>query len=123
MKVYEDGDKTELVAEIPENGILSLLDWEGAEYILEMSLLTIPIRPGGSDEVLDILVAASAEFGTVFDDVCNDLIELCINTANAESFLYVDDGVNDDVWGYVELSNEEFFEITNRAYELMKGRV
>lgn len=123
MKVYEDGDKIELVAEIPENGIFSLLDWEGAEYILEMSLLTIPIRPGGSDEVLDILVAASAEFGTVFDDVCNDLIELCINTANAESFLYVDDGVNDDVWGYVELSNEEFFEITNKAYELMKGRV
>lgn len=123
MKVYEDDDKTELVAEIPENGILSLLDWEGAEYIWEMSLLTIPIRSGGSDEVLDILVAASAEFGTVFDDICNDSIELCINTANAESFLYVDDGVNDDVWGYVELSNEEFFEITNKAYELMKGRV
>lgn len=123
MKVYEDGDKIELVAEIPENGIFSLLDWEGAEYILEMSLLTIPIRQGWSDEVLDILVAASAEFGTVFDDICSDTIELCINTANAESFLYVDDGVNDDVWGYVELSNEEFFEITNKAYELMKGRV
>lgn len=123
MKVYGDDDKTELVAEIPENGILSLLDWEGAELIWEMSLLTIPIRSGGSDEVLDILVAASAEFGTVFDDICSDSIELCINTANAESFLYVDDGVNDDVWGYVELSNEEFFEITNKAYELMKGRV
>lgn len=32
MKVYEDNSKTELVAEIPENRILSLLDWEHAEF-------------------------------------------------------------------------------------------
>ena len=59
--------------------------------------------------MLDILVSASISFGTEFSDVCRDLIEICINTANAECFLYVNDGVEDDVWGCVELSNEEFF--------------
>ena len=57
----------------------------------------------------------SIGFGTEFSDVCRDLIEICINTANAECFLYVNDGVEDDVWGCVELSNEEFFTIINQA--------
>ena len=33
----------------------------------------------------------------------------------------LDDGVEDDVWGCVELSNEEFFTIINQAYGLMEG--
>lgn len=123
MKVYEDNSKTELVAEIPKKEFLSLLTWERAEYSKDTSLLSVPIRPNGSNEVLDILVSASISFGTEFSDVCRDLIEICINTANAECFLYVDDGVNNDVWGYVELSNEEFFAITSKAYGLMRGRV
>ena len=123
MKVFENNSKTELVAEIPKKEFLSLLTWERAEYSKDTSLLSVPIRPDGSNEVLDILVSASISFGTEFSDVCRDLIEICINTANAECFLYVDDGVNNDAWGYVELSNEEFFAITSKTYELMRGRV
>ena len=113
MKVYEDNSKTELVAEIPKKEFLSLLEWEHAEYSKDTSLLSVPIRPDGSNEVLDILVSASISFGTEFSDVCRDLIEICINTANAD--------VEDDVWGCVELSNEEFFTIINQAYGLMEG--
>ena len=121
MRVYEDNSKTELVAEIPKKELLTLFKWEHVEYSKKTSLLSVPIKPNGSNEVLDILVSASISFGTEFSDVCRDWIELCINTANAECFLYVNDGVEDDVWGCVELSNEEFFTIINQAYGLMEG--
>lgn len=120
MKIYENSSKTELVAEMPESRILSLLDWERAEYSKGMNLLSVPIRPDGSNGMFDILVAASTEFETDFDNICHDQIELCIDMDKAECFLYVDDGVENDVWGCVELSNEEFFAITNKGYELMK---
>lgn len=122
MKIYEDSSKTELVTEISGEGILSLLDWERAEYSKERFLLSIPIRLDGSNGMFDILVAASAGFGTDFDNICSDQIELCMEMDKAECFLYVDDGVENDVWGCVELGNEEFFAIINRGYELMKGR-
>lgn len=122
MKIYEDSSKTELVAEIPGDRIFSLLDWERAEYSKERFLLSIPVRPDGSNGMFDILVAASAGFGTDFDNICSDQIELCIDMDKAECFLYVDDGVEDDVWGCVELGNEEFFAIINRGHVLVEGR-
>lgn len=122
MKIYVDSTKTELVAEIPEQSIIALLEWEHAEYSDETRVISIPIRPDGSNEIFDVLVAASYSFGTDFKDICNDFIELCVNTDRAECFLYVNDGVENDTWGYVELSNEEFFMVSNRVYEVLLRR-
>lgn len=122
MIVYEDKTKAELVAKFPELKVLSMLNWDQAVYSKENAQVSVPIKSDGSDSMFDVLVAASADFGTDFNEICGDSIELCIDIANAECFLYVDDGIENDMWGYVELSNEEFFEIMNRVYEQIKRR-
>lgn len=123
MKVYEDDDKTELVAEIPENGILSLLAWEHAEYGEGIFLLSVPIRQDGSNEMFDILVAASAEFGTDFDSICCDQLELCIYKDTMETALYINNGDEDGIWGDVELSKDEFLAIMDEIYKRWRERV
>ncbi|EHE96321.1 hypothetical protein [Enterocloster citroniae] len=117
MKVYEDSSKTELVTEIPENRILSLLDWEHAEFGKEVFLLSVPIRPDGSNGMFDILVAVSAEFGTDFDNICSDQMELCISKDNMKTALYIANGDDDGIWGSVELSKDEFLAIMDETYK------
>lgn len=123
MKVYEDGSKTELVAEIPENGILSLLDWEHAEYDKEIFLLSIPVKQDGSNGMFDILVASSAEFGTNFDSICCDQMELCVFKDKMETVLYINNDDEDGIWGSVELSKDEFSTIMDETYKRCRERI
>lgn len=123
MKVYEDDDKTELVAEIPEKGILSLLEWEHAECGEEIFLLTVPVRQDGSNGMFDILVAASAEFGTSFDSICCDQMELCIFKDTMKTALYINNGEDDGFWGTVELNKDEFLMIMDETYKRWRERV
>ena len=123
MKIYEDSSKTELVAEIPENKILSLLDWGRAEYGKEIFLLSVPIRPEGSEGMFDVLVAASADFGTDFDSICSDKMELCICKDKMETALYIDNGDEEGIWGSVELSKDEFLMIMDETYKRWRDKV
>ena len=120
MKVYKDNTKTEIIADLSEEKLLPLLLWESMSYNRRLSTISVPIKIG-CDEMFDIIVAAASDFGTEFYNICSDSIALCIDTKNAECTLYIDDGINDDLWGYIELSNNEFFEITNQAYIMKKG--
>ncbi len=122
MKIYGDSSKTELVAEIPENKILSLLDWEHAECGEGIFLLSVPIRPDGSNGMFDILVAASVEFGTDFDSICCDQMELCIFRDTMETVLYIDNGDEEGIWGSVELSKDEFLMIMDETYKRWRER-
>lgn len=122
MKVYGDSSKTELVAEIPENRILSLLDWEHAEFGKEVFLLSVPIRPDGSNGMFDILVAAFAVFGTGFDKICSDQMELCISKDKMKTALYIDNGDEDGIWGSVELSKDEFLMIMDETYKRWRDK-
>lgn len=123
MKVYEDNSKTELVAEIPWDRILSLLDWEHAEYDEGNAFLSIPIRTEGNDGLFNILVAASAEFGTDFESICCDQIELCIYIGRMESILYINNGEDDGFWGTVELNKDEFLMIMDETYKRWRENV
>lgn len=122
MKVYTDDRKVELVADISWDRLSQLLLWDNIKCINEETkTVSIPIAVGGCDEMFDILVAASYDFDTDFGDMCADIVELWISFDDGSYCLYVYDGVSDDVWGYVELENNEFFEIVNTIYGIMKG--
>ena len=123
MKVYGDNSKTELVAEIPWNRNLSLLDWEHAEYDGGNAFLSIPVRTEGNDGLFNILVAASAEFGTDFESICCDQIELCIYIDRMESLLYINNGEDDGFWGTVELNKDEFLMIMDGTYKRWREKV
>lgn len=86
MKVYKDNSKTEVVAEIPEQSIIALLEWEHAEYDKANSFLSIPIR---SD---------LQNFGTDFNTISSDQIELCIHVDKMETVLYINNGEEDGTW-------------------------
>lgn len=123
MKVYEDESKTELVAEIPGIRILSLLDWEHAEYSEGTGLYSIPISLEDSNEMFDILITATYAFGSDFNSISCDQIELCIDINNMECCFYINNGEDDGIWGHVELSKKELLTIMDKVYKRWRERV
>lgn len=114
MKVYTDDRKVELVADISWDRLSQLLLWDNIKKY--NTTVSIPIAIGGCDDMFNILVSASYDFDTDFDDICADVIELWICLDDGTYWLYVYDGQSDGIWGYVKLENEEFFAIVDKIY-------
>ena len=72
--------------------------------------------------MFDILVAASAVFGTDFDKICSDQMELCISKNNLKTALYIANGDEDGIWGSVGLSKDEFLTIMDEIYKRWRER-
>lgn len=73
--------------------------------------------------MFNILVAASAEFGTDFESICCDQIELCIYIDRMESLLYINNGEDDGFWGTVELNKDEYLMIMDGTYKRWREKV